>query len=346
MKRFFVGAAVVFFGWMTGWATAGVSHEQAYKTATSIADLANSVISMKIQVYSTLTVLKGLKGEEAVESDGNLAALSFELENLTKNSLLLSDHSKQLTAIGSEYSAALNSGQMAVESGAGAMDDGSSASGETFDSGVKGLQKDIESAVQQFGPVISGLKDVEAAMKSDPSGGPQVVSGSIAKIEGNARMLYLELDKISDSFVSLARSIAPEDVNIDEMIADEVEEELGMVELIEEMGTKMPSDEAVAENDMNEAREAAEGEAEQQPVPEAALVGEEPITAGEGIAPVADPVTEIAPGEEEGEEAAVAEIEEISENDDLLSAEELLELEVPVEPVPAPEIEWPEETEE
>jgi len=76
------------------------------------------------------------------------------------------------------------------------------------------------------------------------------------------------------------------------------------------------------------------------------VVGEEPIAAGEGIAPVADPVTEIAPGEEEGEEAAVAEIEEISENDDLLSAEELLELEVPVEPVPAPEIEWPEETEE
>ncbi|HRZ39438.1 MAG TPA: hypothetical protein P5246_00350 [Candidatus Omnitrophota bacterium] len=344
MKRFFVGAAVVFLGWMAGWAGAELSHEQAYKTVTSIADLANSVISMKIQVYSTLTVLKGLKGG-ATDPDGDLAALSFELENLTKNSLLLSDHSKQLTTIGSEYSAALNGGRGAVEIEAGEMEDESSASGGTFDHGVKRLQKDMESAVQHFEPVVSGLRNVEAAIKNDPGGSSQLASGSIAEIEDHARMLYLELDKISDSCVILARSIAPEDVNIDEMIADEVEEELGMVEMIEEMGTKMPSDEAAAEKEMNAEKEAAEGEAEQQTLHETVEVGEATGTAGAGIAPVADPGEDIVMGEEEGEEA-VAEIEEISENDDLLPAEELLELEPPVEPAPVPEIEWPEETEE
>ncbi|HSA31549.1 MAG TPA: hypothetical protein P5160_07095, partial [Candidatus Omnitrophota bacterium] len=238
-----------------------------------------------------------------------------------------------------------NGGRGAVEIEAGEMEDESSASGGTFDHGVKRLQKDMESAVQHFEPVVSGLRNVEAAIKNDPGGSSQLASGSIAEIEDHARMLYLELDKISDSCVILARSIAPEDVNIDEMIADEVEEELGMVEMIEEMGTKMPSDEAAAEKEMNAEKEAAEGEAEQQTLHETVEVGEATGTAGAGIAPVADPGEDIVMGEEEGEEA-VAEIEEISENDDLLPAEELLELEPPVEPAPVPEIEWPEETEE
>ncbi len=361
---------------------ANVGYEEAYKASTSMAELANAVISMKIQVYSTLTALKGLNESETANFRERFQVSSDELEKLIKNAALLPEQATEMAALGSEYFSALK--QEAVQK---AGEEEAGVSGELEQSFYR-AQKEMEMMGQYFEPVIVNLKNVQQAFNNvlnEVEAAP--TADLITQTESYARKLYLTLDKLSRHCGDLARSMAPEGVDIDGMIADEVEKELGMVDAIEAMedageDVKEENEETEEIEDAEDMEGAVGGTAEiDQPVieegqglglPEAGVdnsaeeMDQTAVPEMEQDAVQSDSVDDVfremfdtitveeAPAvtiPEQGEVAVEQETldlspvgEETSEKGDLMPAEEMLELEPPVVPEPAVEIEWPEET--
>ncbi len=344
LRSIFIFPLVVLLLNVPGLGNAEVAYNQAYKTSTSVAELANTVIGMKIQVYSMLTALKGLTAESSAEP---IQAVSDELKNLVENAGILSQQAKQISNLKSEYFAA-DKGNMAEEGDAS----GGVGTAE-LEQDFGQLEEGLAGAGQYFDPVIMSLKSVEEMLAADPgAAGTEPVFGLIADIERTARVLYLELDKLSSRCAQLARATAPEGMDIDELIAEEVEEELGLAEAFERMGEEK---EAVIENgpESVESEEAALTDIEAEVV-EGQEKADEEQAAGEAFEEIFEAtVDEDVPVEVRDQEAAVVEEEtfelspveeEVQENDDLLPREEMLELEPPAEPEPVPEIVWPEET--
>lgn len=350
LRSIFIFLLVVLLLNVPGLGNAQVTYNQAYKTSTSVAELANTVIGMKIQVYSMLTAVKGLTGEFSAES---LEAISDELANLVENSNILPEQAKQISILKREYF--FSSRNVAEESGVS----GNAGQAELEqDFGL--LEEDMAGAGQYFEPVIMSLKSVQQMLVADPgAAGTEPVLGLIFNLEREARALYLVLEKLSGRCAQLARATAPEGMDIDELIAEEVEEELGLAEAFERMG-----EEKITIVEDASAREGSEEKAMLTDIETEAGEGQEgadeELAAGEAFEEIfeatadeevsAELSDEVADSDAAAAEQEIFDLspieEEVFENDDLLSREEALELEPPVEPEPVPEIIWPEEPDE